>query len=205
MDLIDKYFPSITVRQRRQFIDMLPLYSDWNQKINVISRKDFDAFYEHHVLHSLAIAKVISFAPDSKVMDLSTGGGFPGLPLAIMFPDVNFLLVDSVGKKLTVVQDIASQLGLDNIKTVHDRAENVEGLFEFVISRAVTRLNEAWAWTHDKINLANRNSLHNGMLYLKGGDITAELPSDVKVSRWELSDFYDELYFDEKALVHIYR
>lgn len=199
--LIEKYYPDLSDTQRAQFDALGPLYEEWNQKINVISRKDIDNFYEHHVLHSLAIAKVTSFVPGSKIMDIGTGGGFPGLPLAIMFPLVDFVLVDSVGKKLKVVDAIAQTLNIKNITTVHERAENIPGEFDFVVSRAVTRLNEAWSWVHNSISPVQKNMLPNGLLYLKGGDISAELPNDVNLRRWELAQFFSESFYDEKALV----
>ena len=199
--LLQKYFPDLTTSQRTQFDALGPLYADWNQKINVISRKDIDNFYEHHVLHSLAIAKIANFRPGSRILDIGTGGGFPGVPLAIMFPDVEFLLVDSVGKKLKVIDSIAQEIGLRNVTTLHDRAENVPGPFDFVVSRAVTRLNEAWGWVHYAISSDQKNALPNGLFYLKGGDISAEIPNDVTIQRWELRDLYDESFFSEKALV----
>ena len=201
VDILSNYFPDITERQQAQFAAIGPLYAEWNQKINVISRKDIDNFYEHHVLHSLAIAKAISFTSGTRVLDIGTGGGFPGVPLAIMFPETDFLLVDSVGKKLNVVQAIASELELANIKTLHERVEELPDTFDFAVSRAVTRLDEAWSWVRQKLRTNSNNSLANGLLYLKGGDITAELPMDVTVRRWELSDWYNEPYFAEKSLV----
>ena len=205
MDLLERYFPNLTATQKQQFAALGALYSEWNAKINVISRKDIDNFYEHHVLHSLAIAKAVQFAPGTRVLDIGPGGGFPGVPLAIMFPETQFLLVDSVGKKLKVIDDIAKRIGLTNVQTQHERAENIAGQFDFVTSRAVTRLNEAWGWVANKIATERHNALPNGLLYLKGGDITAELPSAVQVSRYELSDWFSEPYFSEKALVHLYR
>ncbi|MFO0882316.1 MAG: 16S rRNA (guanine(527)-N(7))-methyltransferase RsmG [Candidatus Saccharimonadales bacterium] len=199
--LIEQYFDDLSDIQKTQFLALGPLYAEWNQKINVISRKDIDNFYEHHVLHSLAIAKAIQFVPGTKVMDIGTGGGFPGVPLAILFPEVSFTLVDSVGKKLKVIDAIADEIGLRNIKTIHERAENIPGQFDFVVSRAVTRLNEAWGWAHGSISSTQRNTLPNGLLYLKGGDISAETPASVSVQRWELADWFKEPYFAEKSLV----
>lgn len=201
--LIDKYFPDLTATQKDQFAALGPLYEDWNSKINVISRKDMDNFYEHHVLHSLAIAKVISFAPGTCILDVGTGGGFPGVPLAIVFPDAKFTLVDSIGKKLKVVDYVANEIGLTNIMTIHDRAENVPGQYDFVVSRAVTRLNEMWGWVHGKISNESFNNLANGMLYLKGGDISTETPNGVNVKRWELADMFSEPFFAEKSLIYL--
>lgn len=201
VERIFTYFPDLSESQKTQIVAIGPLYTDWNQKINVISRKDIENFYEHHVLHSLAIAKAISFTSGTNVLDIGTGGGFPGLPLAILFPDVLFTLVDSVGKKLKVVDAVAAEIGLTNVRTIHDRAENVPGTYDFVTSRAVTRLDEAWGWIHNKIADSQRNDLPNGMLYLKGGDILLEMPHGVKLQRWELSDMFTEPFFAEKSLV----
>ncbi len=203
MEQIERYFTDLTDVQKKQLASLGALYADWNAKINVISRKDMDNFYEHHVLHSLAIAKAVQFVPGTQILDVGTGGGFPGLPLAIMFPQVDFLLVDSVGKKLRVIDDIAEKIGLSNVKTVHDRAENIPATFDFVTSRAVTRLDTAWGWVSSKIAPESKNTLKNGLLYLKGGDISDELPNGVTVQRFELSEWYGEPYFSEKSLVHI--
>jgi 16S rRNA (guanine527-N7)-methyltransferase len=204
MDTIKKYFPDLTDTQLQQFALLEALYADWNAKINVISRKDIDNFYEHHVLHSLAIAKAVSFVPRTRILDVGTGGGFPGVPLAILFPESSFLLVDSIGKKLRVIDDIAEKVGLTNVQTLHDRAENVPGEFDFATSRAVTRLNEAWRWVSPKISAESKNSIANGLLYLKGGDISTELPVGVPMQRFELSEWFNEEYFSEKALIHLY-
>lgn len=204
MDSIQAQFPNLTATQIQQFAALGALYAEWNAKINVISRKDIDNFYEHHVLHSLAIAKALQFTPGTKILDIGTGGGFPGVPLAIMFPEVDFLLVDSIGKKLKVIDDIAEHIELTNVRTLHERAENVPGTFDFVTSRAVTRLNEAWDWVAPKIATDSKNSLKNGLLYLKGGDVSAELPSGVQMQRFELSTWFSEPYFAEKSLIHLF-
>lgn len=201
MEQILRYFPGLTQTQQQQYDALSGLYTDWNQKINVISRKDIDFLYEHHVLHSLAIAKVVQFTSGSEILDVGTGGGFPGLPLAIMFPDVRFTLVDSVGKKLTVIDSIAATIGVKNITTIHTRAEDLPGTYDYVVSRAVTRLDEIWAWVHEKIATTQRNALPNGLLYLKGGDIASEIPHATMMQRWELSDMFTEPYFAEKSLV----
>lgn len=201
MDLINKYFSNLNKHQYEQLSVLLPLYKEWNAKINVVSRKDIDNLYLHHILHSLAIAKVVQFVDNSNILDVGTGGGFPGLPLAIMFPKANFLLVDSIGKKIKVVEAISRELGLGNIKTAHQRAENIEGQFDFAVARAVTRLDKTWAWVASKIKPANRHLVPNGLLYLKGGDIGQETPNGVDIKRWELSQFFSEPFFNEKALV----
>lgn len=202
-DLIKDYFPDLTAAQVEQFAALQGLYGEWNSKINVISRKDIENFYVHHVLHSLAIAKVISFEPQTQLLDLGTGGGFPGLPLAIVFPQANFTLADSIGKKLKVVDSVAAEIGLSNITTVHSRVEDLPNSYDFVVSRAVARLNVAWGWVQPKISENSFNSLANGMLYLKGGDISAELPKGVNVQRWELLGMFIEPFFNEKSLIYI--
>ena len=204
MEQIQEYFPGISEVQRQQFAALGELYAEWNAKINVISRKDMDNFYEHHVLHSLAIAKAVQFTPGTRVLDIGTGGGFPGVPLATMFADTDFLLVDSIGKKLRVIDDIVAQIGLTNVKTLHERAENVPGSFDFVTSRAVTKLDVAWDWASPKISDISKNTLKNGLLYLKGGDISDETPPNVQLHRFELGKWFSEPYFAEKALVHIH-
>ncbi len=204
MDIILKYFPQLTERQREQFAALLPLYDDWNSKINVISRKDMEHFYEHHVLHSLAIAKVVTFKPMAEVLDVGTGGGFPGIPLAILFPDARFTLVDSIGKKIKVVTDVAGQLGLTNVRALQARAESLDGEFDFVVSRAVTTLTEFVPWVKDKVSDIQYHNLRNGILYLKGGDLEAELrPFHRKVRTWDISDFFDEEYFETKKIIHL--
>lgn len=204
MDLILKYFPKLTERQREQYAALLPLYEDWNAKINVISRKDMCNFYEHHVLHSLAIAKVMQFKTMAEVLDVGTGGGFPGIPLAIMFPDANFYLIDSVGKKIKVVQDVVQQLGLKNVRAEQIRAEQVAGDFDFIVSRAVTTLSEFTGWVKGKVSDTHYHKLRNGILYLKGGDLTEELaPFRKKVRTWDISDFFEEEFFETKKVIYL--
>lgn len=204
MDLILKYFPKLTERQREQYAALMPLYEDWNAKINVISRKDMGNFYEHHVLHSLAIAKVMQFKTMAEVLDVGTGGGFPGIPLAIMFPDANFYLIDSVGKKIKVVQDVVQQLGLKNVRAEQIRAEQVDGDFDFIVSRAVTTLSEFTGWVKGKVSDTHYHKLRNGILYLKGGDLTEELaPFRKKVRTWDISDFFEEEFFETKKVIYL--
>ena len=174
MELIQRYFPNLSDLQYKQLKALGELYSDWNAKINVISRKDMEHFYERHVLHSLAIAKVIQFKPDTQILDVGTGGGFPGVPLAILFPEVSFHLVDSIGKKIKVVQEVSNALELTNLSAEHARAEQVSGHFDFVVSRAVTRLTEFYPWVQNKFNKKSFNDLDNGILYLKGVDLMEE-------------------------------
>ena len=204
VELIYKYFPQLTERQKEQFAALLPLYQDWNAKINVISRKDMDNFYEHHVLHSLAIAKVQPFKTMAEILDVGTGGGFPGIPLAIMFPDAKFYLVDSIGKKIKVVQDVAQQLQLQNVRAEQIRAEQVQGDFDFIVSRAVTDLSQFSQWVKGKVSDIQYHHLRNGILYLKGGDLDTELaPFKKKVRTWDISDFFAEEYFQTKKVIHL--
>ena len=204
VELIYKYFPQLTERQKKQFAALLPLYQDWNAKINVISRKDMDNFYEHHVLHSLAIAKVQPFKTMAEILDVGTGGGFPGIPLAIMFPDAKFYLVDSIGKKIKVVQDVAQQLQLQNVRAEQIRAEQVQGDFDFIVSRAVTDLSQFSQWVKGKVSDIQYHHLRNGILYLKGGDLDAELaPFKKKVRTWDISDFFTEEYFQTKKVIYL--
>lgn len=203
MELIDQYFPGLTELQRNQFGDLAELYTEWNSRINVISRKDIDALYLKHVLHSLGIAKVISFKPGSNVLDVGTGGGFPGIPLAIMFPDTNFVLVDSIGKKIKVVEAVSEELGLKNVKAIHGRAEKVSGEFDFVISRAVTQMDQFVAWVRKKIDKKSKHELRNGILYLKGGDLAEELKNFPNASLYDLSSFFEDPFFDTKKVVHV--
>lgn len=201
MENIKKYFIKLNTKQVEQFTALDELYKYWNTKINVISRRDIDNLYLHHVLHSLAIAKVINFISGTAVLDVGTGGGFPGLPLAIVYPDVNFLLVDSVGKKLQVVEAICQDINIRNVRTSHLRAEEIDEQFDFAVARAVTRLDTMWSWVGSKIKADCQNSLPNGLLYLKGGDISNEIPQNTYIRRWELSQIFNEPYFSEKALV----
>ena len=203
-DQLLKYFPAITPTQLHQFEQLPELYTYWNNQINVISRKDIDQLYERHILHSLGIAKFISFLPREKVLDVGTGGGFPGIPLAIMFPETQFFLVDSIGKKIKVVQEVASALGLQNLKAAHLRAEQVDEKFDFVVSRAVTRLKEFYPWVRGKFNKESKNTLPNGILYLKGGDLAEEITeSGLKVKQYYLKDFFNEEFFDTKQVIYI--
>ena len=203
MDIIIKYFPELTERQREQFAALLPLYEEWNAQINVISRKDMEHFYEHHVLHSLAIAKVIRFAPMTEILDVGTGGGFPGVPLAIMFPDARFTLIDSIGKKIKVVSDVIERVGLTNTKAMQIRAEQLDGEYDFVVSRAVTTLGEFVPWVKNKISKSQYNDMHNGILYLKGGDLTNELFTfRHKVKTWDISEWFAEEFFDTKKVIY---
>ena len=204
MDIILKYFPNLTERQRQQFAALLPLYEEWNAQINVISRKDMEHFYEHHVLHSLAIAKVMPIAPMTEVLDVGTGGGFPGVPLAILFPDARFTLIDSIGKKIKVVSDVISRLDLSNTKAMQIRAEELDGEYDFVVSRAVTTLGEFVPWVKNKISKSQYNTLHNGILYLKGGDLKNELfPFRHKVQTWDISQWFSEEFFETKKVIYL--
>jgi 16S rRNA (guanine527-N7)-methyltransferase len=204
MDIILKYFPEMTERQREQFAALLPLYEEWNAQINVISRKDMEHFYEHHVLHSLSIAKVLPFKSMAEILDVGTGGGFPGVPLAIMFPDARFTLIDSIGKKIKVVNSVVEQLGLTNTKAMQIRAEQLDGEYDFVVSRAVTTLGEFVPWVKNKISKTQYHNLRNGILYLKGGDLTEELrPFGKRARTWEISDFFAEEFFLTKKVVHL--
>lgn len=204
VDLIKQYFPKITAEQERQFALLLPLYKDWNQKINIISRKDIDELYERHVLHSLGIAKVIQFSSGSHILDVGTGGGFPGIPLAILFPDCNFHLVDSIGKKIKVVNDVATSIGLNNVKVSHARVEQIDEKFDFIVSRAVTQFPEFVSWVRNKIIKEQKNSLPNGILYLKGGDLSEELkPFSSKVKLYDLNNFFNSDFFETKKVVYM--
>lgn len=201
--IIEKYFPALSERQKEQYELLLPLYKEWNAKINVISRKDIDELYERHVLHSLAVAKLITFVPGSKILDVGTGGGFPGIPLAILFPECQFHLVDSIGKKITVVEEVAKAVGLENLTAEHQRMEKVKGNYDFVVSRAVARTKQLFMWAHQKVATQQKNELDNGFLLLKGGDLDAEL---VEYGRpyveKNLKEWFSEPFFDTKKLIY---
>lgn len=203
MQLVQKYFPDLTSTQLKQFEQLHDLYLFWNSQINVISRKDIDELYERHVLHSLGIAKVQPFESGSKILDVGTGGGFPGIPLAILFPEVNFYLIDSIGKKIKVVQEVAHALDLKNVKAQQIRAELVTGEFDFIVSRAVTTMSEFSKWIKNKIAKKQRHELANGILYLKGGDLTNELISFPKATIYPLSNYFEESFYESKKVVHI--
>ena len=203
MQIILKYFPDLTDLQIIQFQKLEGLYKDWNLKINVVSRKDIDELYIRHVLHSLGIAKVISFKPKSKILDVGTGGGFPGIPLAILFPECQFYLVDSIARKLKVVDEVVIGLGLKNVKTFHSRVEDIDEQFDFIVSRAVTTMPTFVSWVKGKIAKSQHNDLKNGILYLKGGDLKEELQNYKTVTLFNLSDYFTEDFFETKKVVHL--
>ena len=203
MDEILKYFPNLADNQIEQFRKLESLYLDWNAKINVISRKDIEQLYVKHVLHSLAIAKVQKFEPGTYVLDVGTGGGFPGIPLAILFPETRFYLIDVIMKKITVVKAVADSIGLKNVKAEQLRAENVKGDFDFIVSRAVTNMPDFYSWIKDKIKKQNKHELKNGILYLKGGDLTEELKDFPKATEYAIADFFDNEFFETKKVVHL--
>ena len=205
MKIIQKYFPELTDLQESQFGMLQSLYEDWNSKINVISRKDIDHLYERHVLHSLGIAKFVHFVPGTTVLDVGTGGGFPGIPLAIMFPESQFHLVDSIGKKIKVVEAVNTELKLQNVISEKARAEDVTGSFDFVVSRAVTSLPVFYEWVKGKIKKQNNNSIRNGIIYLKGGDFETELKDFKKRSKVNLiGSYFEEPFFETKKIVHLF-
>ena len=204
MKEILRYFPNLTQAQIQQFEKLKDLYEEWNQQINVISRKDTENFYERHVLHSLGLAKIIHFQKDSEILDVGTGGGFPGIPMAIMFPDVQFTLVDSIGKKIKVVNEVCDALGLKNVTGLHLRAEDVKGNFDFVISRAVTQMPIFINYVRNKIKKERINKLKNGILYLKGGDLKEEMKSvKYRYKEYNLSSFFKEEFFETKKIIHV--
>jgi len=204
MKIIQKYFPGLSEKQLDLFRQLYPLYEEWNAQINVISRKDFGEFYERHVLHSLGIAKFTKFTEGSKILDVGTGGGFPGIPLAIFFPEVKFHLVDSIGKKIKVVKNVAESLELKNVVAEQIRAEQLRDKYDFVVSRAVTRLPEFVPWVQKNISPRQINALPNGILYLKGGDLAGELkPYGKKVFVQNLSDYFGEAFFETKKVIHL--
>ena len=204
MEIIQKYFPELTDIQKEQFMALYDLYTEWNSKINVISRKDITNLYEHHVLHSLGIAKVINFRPGTEIMDLGTGGGFPGIPLAIMFPDTHFHLVDSIGKKVKVATEIASAIGLKNVTTRHCRAEEEKQLFDFVVSRAVMPLTDLLKIIRKNIKKEQHNALPNGLICLKGGELQNEvMPVKHQTMMYDLKDCFEEEFFETKKVVYV--
>jgi 16S rRNA (guanine527-N7)-methyltransferase len=204
MEALLHYFPNLTEKQQQQFGELQALYTEWNQQINVISRKDMDEFYERHVLHSLAIAKVMEFKPGSTVLDIGTGGGFPGIPLAILFPEVEFTLVDSIGKKIKVVKEVSLALELTNIQAYHIRAEELKQQFDFIVSRAVTAMPKFLGWVKGKFKKKQINSLPNGILYLKGGDLTEEMaPIKNYYEMHPIPSFFAESFFETKYVVYV--
>ncbi|NVJ87959.1 MAG: 16S rRNA (guanine(527)-N(7))-methyltransferase RsmG [Flavobacteriaceae bacterium] len=203
MEIIHKYFKDLTETQIQQFSKLQELYEDWNLKINVVSRKDIDELYLRHVLHSLGIAKVMQFKPGASVMDVGTGGGFPGIPLAILFPETQFYLVDSIGKKIKVVNEVVEGLGIENVKTTHGRVEDVKETYDFIVSRAVAQMETFVRWTKGKITKKQNHELKNGILYLKGGDLTEELQKYTSATIYNLSDFFEEAFFETKKVVHL--
>lgn len=203
LDLIKKYFPDLTDDQTAKFAQMESLYKDWNLKINVVSRKDIDEIYLRHVLHSLGIAKIQQFNPGANILDVGTGGGFPGIPLAILFPETNFHLVDSIGKKMKVVNEVVEGLQLTNVKTTNARVEEISGNYDFIVSRAVAAMPTFVHWTKGKIAKKSQHELKNGILYLKGGDLTVELRDYPKARIYELRDYFEEEFYDTKKVVYL--
>ena len=203
MDEILKYFPDLTDIQIEQFQKLDFLYHDWNEKINVISRKDIDALYTKHILHSLGIAKIMKFEPGATVLDVGTGGGFPGIPLAILFPETRFYLIDVICKKIKVVQGVVDALELKNVKAEQKRAELVKGDFDFIVSRAVTNMPDFVSWIKDKIKKQHKHTLKNGILYLKGGDLTEELAAFPKATLYDLAGYFEDEFFETKKVVHL--
>ena len=202
MQIIHKYFPELSEKQIKQFADLQNLYEYWNAKINVISRKNIETLYTNHILHSLAIAKIIQFEKGTKILDIGTGGGFPGIPLAILFPEVNFLLVDSIGKKIKVVNEVTKAIGLTNVRALNERAENIKEDFDFIVSRAVTNMTAFKKWVKGKFNNTHNNTLNNGILYLKGGDLSKELKG-ITHTKTEIADIFEEEFFKTKKVIYI--
>lgn len=208
MELVKNYFPELDEKKFTKLKRLAELVEEWNEKINVISRKDVENLEERHILHSLGIARVIQFIPQTHVLDVGTGGGFPGLPLAVLFPETQFLLIDSIGKKIKVVEDIAKDLNLKNVRVKQQRAENLEERFDFVMARAVMRLDKFLAFTRKNVHKLSLNSLPNGILYLKGGDLQGDLGAEIKeipnrVKPYPLSEFFREEYFETKYVLHV--
>jgi len=203
MDIITTYFPNLNETQIKQFELLSELYKDWNLKINVVSRKDIDEIYLRHVLHSLGIAKVLSFRSNSRVLDVGTGGGFPGIPLAILFPETQFHLVDSIGKKIKVVQEVSQGLELENVQVTNARVETVQGRYDFIVSRAVAQMDTFTHWVKGRVAKKSVHELKNGILYLKGGDLTEELANFPKATQYPLSDYFKEDFFETKTVVHL--
>jgi 16S rRNA (guanine527-N7)-methyltransferase len=202
-EIVFKYFPELTEEQKEQFYQLEELYKDWNQKINVVSRKDIDELYVRHVLHSLGIAKIIQFKPGAHILDVGTGGGFPGIPLAILFPETHFTLVDAIGKKVKVVQEVIEGLELKNVTAIHSRVEELDQQFDFIVSRAVAAMPTLVHWGKGRIKKKSVHSLKNGILYLKGGDLEEELKNYNTAELFELADFFKEEFFETKRLVYL--
>jgi 16S rRNA (guanine527-N7)-methyltransferase len=204
VQIILKYFPDLSAAQKEQFAALRALYTEWNEKINVISRKDTENLYERHILHSLAIAKIITFSPGSSVLDVGTGGGFPGIPLAIMFPETKFTLADSIGKKIIVADGVAKAVGLENVTAINIRAEKIKEKFDFVVARAVTDMREFYIWIKDKISNEQKNSLRNGVIYLKGGDLREEMSRLGRPHEfYDIKNYFEEEFFDTKKIVYV--
>lgn len=203
MDLIIKYFPNLNEEQKNHFFLLKDLYKDWNLKINVVSRKDIEELYLRHVLHSLAISNIIKFKPGASILDVGTGGGFPGIPLAILFPETQFHLVDSIGKKIKVVDEVVAGLGLQNVKSTNDRVENIKGEYDFIVSRAVAAMPTFVHWVEGKIAKKSQHKLQNGIVYLKGGDLTDELRDFPKAEVFKITDNFKEVFFETKKVVYL--